>query len=62
MQSTHVITLSAMKVAIRLWRWRVVHGAHQCCELCMVQSLPLMSNDPQLVQWGGGGVGMWECD
>ena len=58
MHFVQVVSFSAMYVLIPLCRCLVVHGAHQCCELCMVHSAPLMSNDPQFVQLGSGGVGM----
>ena len=58
MHSVQVVSLPAMYVLIPLCRCLVEHGAHQCWELCMVHSAPLMSNDPQLMQLGGGGVGM----
>ena len=62
MHSVQVVSLSAMNVLIPLCRCLFEHGAHQCCELWMVHSIPLMSNEPQCVQLGGGGVGMFVCE
>ena len=36
-----------------------MQGAHQCLELWISHSEPLISKDPQFVQFGGGGDGMW---
>ena len=62
MHSVQVVSLSAMNVLLPLCRCLVEHGAHQCCELYMVHSIPLMSNEPQCMQLGGGGVGMCVCE
>ena len=60
--SVQVVSLSAMNVLIPLCRCLVEQGAHQCWELCIVHSAPLMSKEPQFIQLGGGGVGMFECE
>ena len=58
MHLVHEMSRSAMMVVMRLCRLRVVHGAHQFSCLCVIHEDPLLSNEPQLTQLGGGGSGM----